>query len=234
MLYLGHVVTSEGIETDSEKVRVIEEWRTPMCVRDVRSFLGLVSYYRRFVKGFADIARPLYNLEKKSVRFHWTKQYEEAFRALKRCLMTSPILAYPDHSDGFFLDRDASDFGIGAVLSQVKDGSEHVIAYASRALKKEENSYCVTRKGLLAVVFFVHYIRPYLYGRHFKIRTDHGLLRWLRNFREPEGEIARWIQTLGEYDYEIIHRPGKPIRMQTVCHGDDSPMQFDTWRERFW
>ena len=209
VLYLGHIVTSEGIATDPEKVRVIEEWPTPMCVRDVRSFLGLASYYRRFVKGFADLARPLYNLEKKSVRFHWTKQCEEAFCALKRCLMTSPILAYPDHSGEFFLDTDASDFGIGAVLSQVKDGSEHVIAYASRALKKEEKNYCVTRKELLAVVFFVRYFRPYLYGRHFKIRTDHGSLRWLLNFREPEGQVARWIQTLGEYDYEIIHRPGK-------------------------
>ena len=123
--------------------------------------------------------------------------------------MTSPILAYPDHSGEFSLDTDASDFGIGAVLSQVKDGSEHVTAYASRALKKEEKNYCVTRKELLAVVFFVRYFRPYLYERHFKIRTNHGWLRWLLNFREPEGQIARWIQTLGEYDFEIIYRPGK-------------------------
>ncbi len=209
VLYLGHIVHRDGISTDPEKIRVIEEWATPTCLRDVRSFLGLASYYRRFVKGFCDIARPLYNLIKKNTAFNWTDQCDEAFSTLKRCLTTSPLLAYPDHSGKFFLDTDASGTGIGAVLSQEQGGHERVIAYASRTLTKAERNYCVTRRELLAVVFYVRYFRPYLYGRHFTIRTDHGSLRWLLNFRNPEGQIARWTQILGEYDYEIIHRPGR-------------------------
>jgi hypothetical protein len=209
VLYLGHVVTSDGIATDPDKVRVIDEWYTPTSVRDVRSFLGLASYYRRYVKGFSQIACPLYNLLKKNTAFHWTDQCEEAFRTLKRCLTSSPILAYPDHSGRFVLDTDASAYGIGAVLSQEQGGQEKVIAFASRTLSRSEKNYCVTRRELLAVVYFVKYFRPYLYGSCFTIRTDHGSLRWLINFRNPEGQVARWIQVLGEYDYQIIHRPGK-------------------------
>ena len=115
---------------------------------------------------------------------------------LKRCLVTSPILAYPTPNGEFFLDTDASAYGIGAVLSQVQEGNEHVIAYASRTLSKEEKNYCVTRRELLAVVYYVRYFRPYLYGRHYTIRTDHGSLRWLLNFKDPEGQVARWIQIL--------------------------------------
>ncbi len=209
VLYLGHIVTKDGIATDPEKIRVIQEWTTPTSLKDVRAFLGLASYYRRYVKGFCDIARPLYNLTRKNVAFHWNDQCEEAFLDLKQCLTSSPVLAYPEHSGKFTLDTDASAYGIGAVLSQEQDGKERVIAYASRTLSKAQKNYCVTRRELLAVVFFVRYFRPYLYGRHFTIRTDHGSLRWLLNFRNPEGQVARWLQILGEYDYEIVHRPGK-------------------------
>ena len=209
VLYLGHVVTPDGIATDPEKIGDIEEWRRPTCIKEVRQLLGLASYYRRYVQGFCEIAKPLYNLTKKSVVFHWITECEEAFYALKQSLTTSPILAYPDNNGKFTLDTDASAYGIGAVLSQEQDGKERVIAYASRTLSKTERNYCVTMKELLAVVYFVKYFRPYLYGRHFTIRTDPGSLRWLINFKNPEGQIARWLQILGEYDYEIIHRPGK-------------------------
>ena len=209
VLYLGHVVTPDGIATNPEKIRDIVDWPIPTCVKDVRSFLGLASYYRRYVKGFCEFAKPLHDLTRKSVVFHWTSECEEAFYALKQCLTTSPVLAYPNNSGKFILDTDASSYGIGAVLSQEQDGKERVIAYASRTQSKTERNYCVTRKELLAVVFFVKKFRPYLYGRRFLIRTDHGSLRWLLNFKNPEGQVARWIQILGEYDYEIIHRPGR-------------------------
>ena len=209
VLYLGHVVSREGIATDPEKIRVIQEWETPKCLKDVRAFLGLASYYRRYVKSFCDIARPLNRLTQKNIAFNWTNSCEEAFLALKQCLTTSPVLAYPTYSGQFTLDTDASAYGIGAVLSQEQNGQEKVIAYASRTLTRAQRNYCVTRRELLAVVFFVRYFRPYLYGRHFTIRTDHGSLRWLINFRNPEGQVARWLQILGEYDYEIVHRAGK-------------------------
>eukprot|EP00731_Ephydatia_muelleri_P039068 Em1080g2a len=122
---------------------------------------------------------------------------------------SSPILAYPDHERRFILDADASDVGIGAVLSQVSCyGSECVIAYASRSLTRPEQRYCVTRKELLAVVEFIHHFRHYLLGREFTLRTDHGSLVWLRNFKEPEGQLARWLERLQEYNFTVVHRQG--------------------------
>ena len=117
-------------------------------------------------------------------------------------------MAYPKDKGQYTLDTDASGSGIGAVLSQVQDGSEKVVAYASRALSKAERNYCVTRRELLAVVNFLRHFRQYLYGRKIIIRTDHASLRWLLNFRDPEGQLARWLQVIGEYDYTIVHRPG--------------------------
>ena len=122
--------------------------------------------------------------------------------------MKAPILAYPDPQTEFILDTDASAYGIGAVLSQVQDGQERVIAYGSRSLTKEERRYCVTRRELLAVVYFLKTLRHYLYGRKFTVRTDHGALRWLTNFKDPQGQVARWLEVLGTYDFEIQHRPG--------------------------
>lgn len=124
--------------------------------------------------------------------------------------MSPPVLAFPDHSRSFILDTDASNTGIGCVLSQVQNnGSECVIAYSSRVLSKSERNYCVTRRELLAVVYFTQQLRPYLLGKHFTLRSDHGLLTWLRNFKEPEGQLACWLEKLEEYDFTIVHRPGR-------------------------
>lgn len=132
---------------------------------------------------------------------------------MKSKLVNAPILKYPDFSRQYTLDTDASNLAIGAVLSQKSDdGQEHVVAYASRTLSKSERRYCVTRKELLAVVNFVKHFKPYLYGRKFTVRTDHGSLRWLLNFKNPEGQIARWIETLGSYEMHIEHRPGTQHR----------------------
>ena len=210
VLYLGHVVSSAGISTDPEKVQVIREWPTPRCLKEVQSFLGLTSYYRRYVKGYCGVARPLQMLTEKNRAFNWTDQCEEAFNKLKECLMSAPILSFPDPDGGMFcLDTDASGYGMGTVLFQQQKGHEVVIAHASTSLKRAERNYCVTRRELLAVITFVKHFTPYLYGRKFIVRTDHGSLRWLLNFRNPEGQVARWIQVLGEYDYEVVHRPGR-------------------------
>ena len=160
--FLGHVVSPEGVATDPEKTRKVREWPQPTSVKEVRQFLGLVSYYRSFIKDFSQIAKPLYRLTEKTSVFVWTEDCEDAFQQLRTRLVTSPILAFPDHKRPFILDTDASDVGIRAVLSQFQDdGVERVIAYASRVLTKAERRYCVTRKELLAVVTFVQYFRPY-------------------------------------------------------------------------
>ncbi|GBN35347.1 Retrovirus-related Pol polyprotein from transposon 297, partial [Araneus ventricosus] len=125
-----------------------------------------------------------------------------------KALITSPVLTYPRTDKEFILDTDASNEGIGAVLSQKIGNEECVIAYFSKSLGKPERNYCVTRKELLAIVKSIEHFHHYLYGRKFLLRTDHASLRWLLNFREPEGQIARWIQRLQEYDFEIQHRKG--------------------------
>ena len=208
--YLGHIVGEEGVSTDPAKIRSVVDWPAPRTIGRVRSFLGLSSYYRRFVRGFADIAKPLYTLTERSNQpFQWTSESEQAFQMLKEVLMRAPVLAYPTREDPFVLDTDASNKGIGAVLSQIQDGQERVVAYYSRVLHKAERRYCVTRKELLGVVEGVRNFHHYLYGKRFLVRTDHGALQWLLNFRNPEGELARWLEELGTYDMDIQHRSGR-------------------------
>ena len=207
--FLGHVVSGEGIETDPEKVRVVADWPVPVNLREVRSFVGLCSYYRRFVKDFARISSPLHALTKKNASFRWDDECQEAFEALKGALTSAPVLAMPDDESAFVLDTDASHSAIGAVLSQKKAGVEHVVAYASRKMSKAECNYSATRKELLAVVSFIKYFKHFLLGRHFVVRTDHAALQWLWKTPEPVGQQARWVGFLEEFDFDVVHRPGR-------------------------
>ena len=206
--YLGHVVSEQGISPDPGKIEVVKTWPRPATVTEVKSFLGLCSYYRRFVPAFAEIAHPLNQCATTSP-FSWTPEAEDAFTRLKQALTEAPVLVYPDPATLFILDTDASGTGIGGVLSQnVPEEEERVIAYFSRPLSTQERRYCVTRRELLAVVKAIKHFHAYLYGRTFLIRTDHSALRWLLNFRHPEGQIARWIESLQQYNFTIEHRPG--------------------------
>ena len=207
--YLGHVVTEEGVMTDPEKIETVREWPVPTTQTEVRSFLGTASYYRRFVQNFGTIARPLHRLTEKNRPFLWTTECQVAFETLRKKLVEAPILAYPSSEEDFILDTDASATGIGAVLSQVQDGVERPIAYASRGLSKSERNYSVTKRELLAVVFYCKYFRHYLIGRKFKLRTDHAALRWLQTFKDATGMWARWQNTLAEFNKEIVHRAGR-------------------------
>ena len=206
--YLGHIVSQDGIAPDPSKIKSIQTWPQPSNVTEVRSFLGLCSYYRRFIKNFSAVARSLHQLTEKNKAFLWTEECIEAFYHLKQRLTQAPILAYPKPGDPYILDTDASQFGIGGVLSQVQDGDERVIAYFSRTLSKPERRYCVTRKELLAVVQSVKHFHHYIYGTKFSVRTDHNALRWLMNFKSPTGQTARWLEVLGTYDVTIEFRPG--------------------------
>ena len=165
------------------------------------------SYYRRFVPNFVQVARPLHKLTDANVKFVWTPECQSSFQKLKTLLSTAPILAYPDFTD-------ASNHDIRAVLSQVKDGVEHPVAYASRTLTKAERNYGkrereITRKELLAVVEYVKQFRHYLHGPKFRVRTDHAPLRSVRQVKEPEGQLARWIEFMSFFSYEIEYRAGQ-------------------------
>lgn len=205
--YLGHVVSEKGIAVDSEKVDAVEKWPIPKDKHELRSFLGLCTYYRRYVPGFANIAKPLTRLTENRP-FSWNPECQSSFDLMKATLVNAPILSYPLPNGKFILDTDASNVGIGGVLSQTQEGQEKVIGYFSKTLSKPERNYCVTRRELLAVVKSVEHFYKYLYGRKFAIRTDHAALKWLLNFKNPEGQIARWIERLQEYDFDIEHRAG--------------------------
>ena len=208
--FLGHRVGRDGISCDPAKIESVQEWPTPKSAADVRSFLGLANYYKRFIHKFSDTALPLTELTKKGKAFVWDELCENSFDALKGALTESPILAYPSPEPEaiFVLDTDASEFGIGAVLSQVQNGTEKVISYASKALNHSQRNYCTTYRELLALVEFIPHFKHYLRWKTFKVRTDHSSLRWLMNFKEAEGLVGRWLAKLANYDFEIEHRAG--------------------------
>ena len=207
--YLGHVVSQYGVATDPDKTAAIREWKVPKCQTELRTFLGFVGYYRRFCPEFATIAKPLHRLTAKGATFTWGREEQTAYDKLRQSMLTAPVLAYPQPGQEFILDTDASLHGVGAVLSQVQDGQEKVISYFSKTLSPAEQNYCVTRRELLAVVLGVKHFRPYLYGRTFKLRTDHASLRWLYRLKEPHHQVARWLEILSEFRFQLQHRPGK-------------------------
>ena len=206
--YLGHVVSGNGIETDESKVQSVRDWPIPQHKRDVRAFLGTCGYYRRFISNYSEISRPLSQLSSAHTPFRWDAKCQTAFDDLKQRLMQAPVLAYPDYALPFILDTDASQVGAGAVLSQVREGVEQVVAYYSKMFTPEETNYCVTRKELLAIVKAVKHFRPQLYGRQFTVRTDHASLAWLMKNPAPTGQLACWLETLSEYTFDLIHRKG--------------------------
>jgi len=207
--FLGHQVSCHGIEPLPDKIQTTKEWPIPHCIRDVRAFFGLASYYRKFVRNFASIAEPLSRLTKKSAKFEWTDEAQKAFESLKRALIDVTSLAFPCPDRPCVLDTDASDVAIGAVLSQNIDVVERPIAFFSRVLNPTQRNYCTTRRELLAVICALQHFRHYLLNQKVTLRTDHYSLMWLKTFKRPEGILARWVETLAEFDVDIEHHPGR-------------------------
>ena len=206
--YLGHVVSAAGIQTDPNKIEAVASLEQPENAEQVRSFLGLAGYYRNFIPNFATLSAPLVQLTKKGSKFLWASSQEHAFLQLKSLLCSAPILAYPQFNKRFFLQTDASDSGLGAVLTQVdNNGCERVISYASRSLSDREKVYSTTEKEALAIIFAVSHYRVYLLGREFTLVTDHSALQWLQSV-EPKGRLARWVMALQEFCFIVKHRPG--------------------------
>ena len=208
--YLGHVVSSDGIRTDPKKSQAVSEFPVPTNVREVRSFVGLASYYRKFIPNFSKVAGPLHALTRKDVAFLWTAECQLAFDNLKRLLTTTPLLVYPKFDRPFMVETDASGNGLGAVLAQRQDDcSVKPVAYASRSLQQHEQNYGITELEGLAVVWAVKHFRHYLYGHTCEVYTDHEALKALLNTPRPSGKLARWGMALQELDLKIFYRPGK-------------------------
>jgi len=189
---------SSGITTDPEKLEAVKSWPRPKDRHQLRSFLGLCTYYRRFISGFADIVKPLTRLIEEKRTFECSTEAETAFQALKKALCMAPVLGYPQPGEKFIIDTDASNIGIGGVLSQVQDGCEQVVSCFSKTLSKAKRNYCVTCRELLATVKTLEHFHKYLYGQEFHLRTDHSALTWLLSIRNLEGQTARWVQCLQE------------------------------------
>ena len=219
--FLGHLVSSNGVEPLPDRLVVIRDWPTPHCLRDVRAFYGLCSYYRRYVMNFATIAEPLTRLTRKGCNFVWTEEAQDAFQKLKDALAQTTTLAFPYPDLPCILDTDCSDVALSGVLSQCIDGQERPIAFFSRILNRSQRNYCPTRRELLAVVASMQHFRHYLLHNHVILRTDHHSLKWLNTFHRPEGILARWIETLAEFDYEVVHRAG---RLHSNADGASRPV----------
>ena len=218
--FLGHLVNAEGVRPDPEKTSAVQQWKTPSTVHQVRSFLGFVGYYRRFIGGFAKIARPLNTLlqntakygKKKNAPIEWTSECQTAFDTLKQKLTQSPVLAFADFSLPFRLYTDASLAGLGAVLSQIQQGREYVIAYASRSLhpaEKNDSNYSAFKLELVALKWAItEKFRDFLWGAKFTVFTDHQPLLHLKTARLRAVE-QRWISQLENYDFDLRYRPGR-------------------------
>lgn len=206
--YLGHVVSGNGIHTDPDKVAAIQEMAAPKTLKELRRFLGVVSWYRRFVPEFATLAQPLTSLLKKGKHWKWTEDQQTVFEVLKARLTQAPILACPDFTRQFILQTDASDYGLGAVLTQLFDDGERVIAYASRTLNDAEKNYSATEKECLAILWGIRKMRQYVEGYRFLVITDHLALKWLNSIDNPSGRLARWALELQQYTFTVQYRKG--------------------------
>ena len=209
--YLGHRVTTHGISPGEPKVKAIQHWPRPRSIDEVRSFLGLTGYYRKFVKDYADVAVPLVAMLKKGTKYHWDEAQQKAFDTLRQSLMEFPCLGIIKPCGRLILDTDASDYALGAVLSQIQDGKERVLGYYSKSLNPAQTRYCTTKKELLAVKAGLENWDHYLQNpsEPFLIRTDHAALKWLTSMSSHDRTLLRWATFVSEYQYECEHRPGR-------------------------
>ena len=227
VLYLGHVISADGVATDPSKIAAVEKWPVPRSLKDLRSFLGFASYYRRYVPRFTQIASPLHSVvtaackqgngkrrtsKSYSLEKHWTEECEKSFKALQKALTTTPVLGFADYCLPFIVETDASDKGLGAVLSQVQDGKPRVIAYASRSLRggeKNDANYSAMKLETLALKWAVtEKFRDYLLGGTFTVYTDNNPLTYLNKKAKLTALEQRWAASLAPFNFDIRYRPG--------------------------
>lgn len=220
--YLGHVVSADGVRTDPDKISVLKDWPVPRSIKDLRSFLGFAGYYRRFVEGFSQIAKPLNSLlighptnkkcksNKAATSWSWGPEQQKAFETIIEKLTSAPVLTYANYSEPFILNIDASILGLGAVLYQKVDGVERVVAYASRGLRPNERNYPAHKLEFLSLKWaIVDKLHEYLYGNQFLVRTDNNPLTYVFTSAKLDAQSHRWLAALSAYQFTIQYRSGK-------------------------
>ncbi len=208
VIYLGHIIDKNGVRPSPDKMIAVRHFPVPSDVSSLRSYLGLISFFRRFVAGFARIAFPLHQLLKKSVIWDWNEERNDAFNQLKQALLNAPTLAHDGETDRLILRTDAAKRGLGAMLSVKRDGKEWPVTFISRRTTKAEENYHSNELECLALVWALGKLRHHLYGRPFSVLTDNSALSWLRSKKDIGGKLARWILALQEYDFDIGHIKG--------------------------
>jgi hypothetical protein len=207
--FLGHIISADGVKTDPDKTAAIREWPQPKDIKELQSFLGLCNFYRRFVQHYSKITVPLTDLLQKDKPFIWTPEAETAFQTLKQRMITTPTLKLPDPDCKFTVTTDASDFAIGAVLSQDHGHGLQPVAFESRKLDSAEQNYAAHEKELLAIVHALKTWRVYLEGRPFRVQTDHATLRYIQTQHTLTRRQARWMELLQQYEFDVEYIPGK-------------------------
>lgn len=252
--YLGYVVDKNGIYVDQAKVQALVDIPQPTSMTEVRRLVGIASWYRRFVPNFSSVVASNTRLLKKRVKFEVDDRCQEAWATIQDCLVTAHILSCPVFEKKFVLQTDASNVGIGEVLTQNYGDSETVICYLSSSLARQERNFATTdckvplcAKELLAILWAVGKLRPYLEGTHFSVITDHYSLLWLHNLENLSGRLARWVIRLQPYDFTVIHRKGKehiipdllsravPVIdavKEKKSHQTNGAIQRDNWYDR--
>uniref|UniRef100_H3H673 Reverse transcriptase n=1 Tax=Phytophthora ramorum TaxID=164328 RepID=H3H673_PHYRM len=208
MEYLGHELNCDGVRPVERLITAVREFPRPRDPVEVKRFVHLAGYYRKFIEGFGSIMAPLTSLLRKTIEWRWTEAQEFAYERMKFILTEKPLLIYPNFQLPFRLVTDASKVGLGACLMQDAGSGWQPVAYASKVNSSAEANYSITELECLAVVWSIKLFRPYLYGRPFAIVTDHSALKWLMTRQNPAGRLHRWSLTLQEYDFEIEYRPG--------------------------
>ena len=207
-IVLGHKIYATGLEVDQSKISIIKTLAPPTTVKGIRSFLGHAGFYRRFIKDFSKIARPLCRLLEKDSKFNFDDSCKAAFEEIKIRLVQAPIMAAPEWDQEFEVMRDASDFAMGAVLGQRKEKIFRAIYYASRTFNEAQENYSTTEKETLAIVFACEKFRPYILGSHVIVHTDHAAIKYLMSKKEAKPRLIRWVLLLQEFDLEIKDKKG--------------------------
>lgn len=217
---LGYIVSPEGFLPDPSKIKVIKNFPPPTTPKSVRSFIGLCSFYRRWIPGFADICRPLHALTGANIPFVWTEDCQQSFERLRHLLCTAPILAPFNPQAPIELMTDASNYGVGAILSQRNEHNvPQVIAYASALMNAAQRNYGTTHKELLAIIFALEHFRIYCFHAKIRIITDHHSLCHLQKFKRPRGRLARWLLALSEYEIEVVYTKGEKHAPDCLSRG---------------
>ena len=208
MKYLGVLVNRDGFRPDSDKIEPVVNYPVPKNLKHLRRFMGMASWYRKFLADIATIAEPLTSLTKKDRRYEWGAAQQEAFEKVKALIASAPVLARPSFNAQLVVQTDASDMGISAVLLQAIGGQERVLEFASCTLSSAERNYRATERECLAVFWAIGKFRPYIEGYHFLVVTDHSSLQWLHSLHSPTGRLARWALELQGHSFDVEHRKG--------------------------